>query len=204
MSTYQNNFNIPLSVISHDNVQLIAELISLKALKTLCNFSQKAFLKLYKGLILDIHHAHESRTHIFSDGYDIVQTAICFLLDHLGKRMDTVIYIDKKGNPVDIKKACFRVVNHQVHQYTYIFNKFRSMDLPTEKEYVAPDKLQEEQDYSVVDQKLQKMNLNQGQKDVLECFMNGLSYRKAASYLGIAVSTVLRRRIKIQMIYNAL
>ena len=193
-------FNVSQAVISQDNVQRIAELISLKALKMLCQFSQKAFVKLYKGLIQDVYYP----TTTFSDGYDIVQTAICFLCEHMGKRMDTVISIDKKGNPVDIKRACFKIVNHQVHQYTYIFNKFRSMDLPTEKEYVAPDKLQEEQDYSVVDETLAKMNLNQGQQDVLNCFMNGMSYRKAASYLGIAVSTVLRRRIKIQMLYNSL
>ena len=48
------------------------------------------------------------------------------------------------------------------------------------------------------------MNLNQGQQEVLDCFMNGMSYRKAASYLDIAVSTVFRRRLKIQMLYNAL
>ena len=197
-------FNVSQAVISQDNVQRIGELISLKALKMLCQFSQKAFVKLYKGLIQDVYYADECSTHTFSDGYDILQTAICFLCEHMGKRMDTVISIDKKGKPVDIKRACFSVVNHQVHQYTYIFNKFRSMDLPTEKEYVAPDKLQEEQDYSIVDETLTKMNLNQGQQEVLDCFMNGMSYRKAASYLGIAVSTVLRRRIKIQMLYNAL
>ena len=197
-------FNVSQAVISQDNVQRIAELISLRALKMLCQFSQKAFIRLYKGLIRDVYYPDVYPNHTFSDGYDILQTAICFLCEHMGKRMDTVISIDKEGKPVDIKRACFKIVNHQVHKYTYIFNKFRSMDLPTEKEYVAPDVLHEEQDYSVVDQKLQKMNLNQGQKDVLECFMNGLSYRKAASYLGIAVSTVLRRRIKIQMIYNAL
>ncbi|MBQ8284578.1 MAG: hypothetical protein IJX75_05765 [Clostridia bacterium] len=193
-------FNVSQAVISQDNVQRIAELISLKALKMLCQFLQKAFVKLYKGLIQDVYYP----TTTFSDGYDIVQTVICFLCEYMGKRMDTVISIDKKGKPVDIKQACFKIVNHQVHKYTYIFNKFRSMDLPTEKEYVAPDKLQEEQDYSVVDETLAKMNLNQGQQDVLDCFMNGMSYRKAASYLGIAVSTVFRRRIKIQMIYNAL
>ena len=78
------------------------------------------------------------------------------------------------------------------------------MDLPNEKEYVAPDKLQEQQDYSVVDETLEKLNLNQGQQDVLDCFINGMSYRKTASYLDIAVSTVFRRRLKIQMLYNAL
>ena len=197
-------FNISQAVISQDNVQRIAELISLRALKMLCQFSQKAFVKLYKGLIRNVYYPDVYPNHTFSDGYDIVQTAICFLCEHMGKRMDTVISIDKEGKPVNIKRACFKIVNHQVHQYTYIFNKFRSMDLPTEKEYVAPDKLQEQQDYSVVDETLEKLNLNQGQQDVLDCFMNGMSYRKAASYLGIAVSTVLRRRIKIQIMYNAL
>ena len=48
------------------------------------------------------------------------------------------------------------------------------------------------------------MNLNQGQQEVLDCFINGMSYRKAASYLDVAVSTVFRRRLKIQMLYNAL
>lgn len=197
-------FNVSQAVISEDNVHRIAELISLRALKMLCQFSQKAFIRLYKGLIQDVYYADEYPNYIFSDGYDIVQTASCFLWEHLGKRMDTVISVDKKGNPVDIKRACFKVVNHQVHQYTYIFNKTRSMDLPTEKEYVTPEQLHEEQDYSVVDETLAKMNLNQGQQDVLDCFMSGMSYRKAASYLDIAVSTVFRRRLKIQMIYNSL
>ena len=191
-------------VISQDNVQRIGELITLRALKMLCQFSQKAFVKLYKGLIQDVYYADESPNHTFSDGYDILQTAICFLCEHIGKRMDTVIFIDKEGKPVDIKRACFKIVNHQVHRYTYNFNKFRSIDLPTEKEYVAPDALHEQQDYSVVDETLEKMNLNQGQQEVLDCFINGMSYRKAAAYLDVAVSTVFRRRLKIQMIYNAL
>ena len=197
-------FNVSQAVISEDNVQRIAELISLRALKMLCQFSQKAFVKLYKGLIQDVYYADECANHTFSDGYDILQTAICFLCEYMGKRMDTVISIDKDGKPMDIKRACFKIVNHQIHRYIYNFNKFRSMDLPTEKEYVAPDMLHEQQDYSVVDETLSKLNLNQGQQDVLDCFMNGMSYRKAAAYLDVAVSTVFRRRLKIQMLYNAL
>ena len=36
-------FNVSQAVISEDNIQRIGELISLKALKMLCQFSQKAF-----------------------------------------------------------------------------------------------------------------------------------------------------------------
>ena len=71
------------------------------------------------------------------------------------------------------------------------------MDLPTEKEYIAPDVLHEEQNYFIVDETLEKMNLNQGQQDFLDCFINGMSYRQAARYLDVAVSTVFRRRLKI-------
>ena len=131
-------FNVSQAVISQDNVQRIAELISLRALKMLCQFSQKAFVKLYKGLIRDVYYSDVYPNHTFSDGYDILQTAICFLCEHMGKRMDTIISIDKEGKPVDIKRACFKLVNHHIHKYTYTFNKFRSMDLPTEREYVAP------------------------------------------------------------------
>ena len=122
-------FNTSHVVISQDNVQRIGELITLRALKMLCQFSQKAFVKLYKGLIQDVYYPSTT----FSDGYDILQTAICFLCEHMGKRMDTVISIDKKGNPIDIKRAYFKIVNHQIHRYTYNFNKFLSIDLPTEK-----------------------------------------------------------------------
>ena len=194
-------FNVSQAIISEDNVQRIAELISLKALKLLCQFPQKAFSKLYKGLIRDVYYSNVPN-HTFSDGYDLVNTAICFLWQYQGLRMDTVISCDKKG-PVDIKRACFKVVNHSIHQYTKIFSHTRSLDY-TEKEYVAPEELHEQQDYSVVDETLEKMNLNQGQQEVLDCFMDGMSYRKAASYLDIAVSTVFRRRLKIQMLYNAL
>ena len=69
-------FNVSQAVISEDNVQRIAELISLRALKMLCQFSQKAFVKLYKGLIQDVYYADERTMHTFSDGYDILQTAI--------------------------------------------------------------------------------------------------------------------------------
>ena len=197
-------FNTSHVVIAQDNVQRIGELITLRALKMLCQFNQKAFVRLYKGLIRDVYYADECPTHTFSDGYDIVQTAICFLWEHKGKRMDTVISTNKKGEPVDIKRACFTVVNHHINTFVVRFNKFRSMDLPTEKEYVMPEQLHEEQDYSIVDETLSKMNLNQGQQDVLDCFINGMSYRQAARYLDVAVSTVFRRRLKIQMFYNSL
>ena len=55
-----------------------------------------------------------------------------------------------------------------------------------------------------VEETLERMHLTQGQQDVLDCFMNGMSYRTIANYLDVATSTVLRRRNRIQMIYNSL
>ena len=92
-------FNVSLAVISPDNVQRIAELISLRALKMLCQFPQKAFSHLYKGLIRDVYYPDVYPNHIFSDGYDILQTVICFLCEHMGKRMDTTFLQTRKVIP---------------------------------------------------------------------------------------------------------
>ena len=59
-------FNVSQTVISEDNVQRIGELISLRALKMLCQFSQKAFVRLYKGLIRDVYYPDVYPNHIIS------------------------------------------------------------------------------------------------------------------------------------------
>lgn len=199
----QDYFDLSQAVITEDNVQRIAELIALKALKTLCKFPQKAFTHLYNGLIRDVYYSYNPE-HTFSDAYDLVQTLICFLWENLGKRMDTIISINKKGTPLDVKRTCFKLVNKQINRYAFIFKKSQTTDSIMDMEYDFPDEINETQDYSKADELLEKMNLNQGQKDVLDCFMNGMSYHATARHLSIATSTIYRRRIRIQMIYNSL
>lgn len=63
---------------------------------------------------------------------------------------------------------------------------------------------QEEPDYTVVDETIAKLNLSDGEHDVLNCYLNGMGFEQTVAYLSVAVSTVWNRRKRIQRKYNFL
>ena len=95
--------------ISFDNVNRISELIVLRAIRTHCGYDHK-FDKLYKGLLRDIFNRRTEQD-TFSDAYDLVQDVNIFLLSHVGRQVDEVLYFDKKGFPITICKACYKIVD---------------------------------------------------------------------------------------------
>ena len=75
---YRNEGELFDEPISNENVKLMGEMIALQALRTVKKFDMKVADKLYIGLIKDLHHMGKI-DYIVSDGYDVAQTAICFL-----------------------------------------------------------------------------------------------------------------------------
>ena len=75
---YRNEGDLFNEPISNENVKLMGEMIALQALRTVKKYDMKIADKLYIGLIKDLHHMNEI-DYIVSDGYDVAQTAICFL-----------------------------------------------------------------------------------------------------------------------------
>ena len=80
---YRNEGELFSEPISKDNVKLMGEMIALQALRTVKKYDLKIADKLYIGLIKDLHHMGEI-DYIVSDGYDVAQTAICFLYQFVG------------------------------------------------------------------------------------------------------------------------
>ena len=71
----QNNpYNVLSENISLDNIQKMAELITLKCLRGRYSYAQRSLEKLYIGLVNDLNRSNHS-THTFSDAYDLVQNA---------------------------------------------------------------------------------------------------------------------------------
>ena len=68
--------------IPAETVKLLGEMIALLALRTQKKFDMKVADRLCIGLIKDLHHM--ARSIISSDGYDVAQTAICFLYPFIG------------------------------------------------------------------------------------------------------------------------
>lgn len=73
-------------VISKGNIQRIGEIIAVTVIKTVMLRSGKDLYWLYDGLIKDCKRKADVN-HTFSDGYDIAQTAMMFLCEHIGKQL---------------------------------------------------------------------------------------------------------------------
>ena len=70
-------------VISEQNVQSLGEQIAIIAVKTKSRRLSGKLDRLIKGLLFDVYKRN-TPDHIFSDGYDLVQTAVCFLWEYRG------------------------------------------------------------------------------------------------------------------------
>ena len=107
---YRNEGELFAEPISSDNVKLMGEIIALQALRTVKKFDMKVADRLYIGLIKDLHHMSEI-DYIVSDGYDVAQTAICFLYQFAGRKASEIYGKDRKGKEISIKLACYREVD---------------------------------------------------------------------------------------------
>ncbi len=101
-------------VITKDNIQDYGERLSICALRGLARIMGKYEIhKLYASLIKDIKHKDEIG-YVISDGYDIVQEAICFLFDHLGERLDDKTCRGYHGETVTLKEGCYRHIGNYI------------------------------------------------------------------------------------------
>ncbi len=96
------------TVITQSNIQKIAELITVGAVKNVMIHSSRDLYRLYKGLLADINRPQNS-LELYSDGYDYVQEAICFLCDYLGKKAGDLC-TDKYGKKVPVSTSCARYI----------------------------------------------------------------------------------------------
>ena len=118
-----NPYNVLLEIISLDNVQKMGELITLKCLRGRYSYAQRSLEKLYIGLINDLNRSNHY-THTFSDAYDLVQNAICFLFDFIGMSLNDT-FIVKNGKIITIKQATYNLVARQIDRmYRNIIRTF--------------------------------------------------------------------------------
>ncbi len=196
-----NPYNVLSEVISMDNVQKMGELITLKCLRGRYAYARRTLERLYIGLINDLNRSNHS-THIFSDAYDLVQNAICFLFDFIGKSLNDTFAV-KNGKVITIKQATYNLVARQIDRIYR--NIIRSCDIEnyTEELSVEIDTYQEK-DYTNVDKKIELLNLKPRDRVVLDCYMAGMTCHEIAEFLDIDRITVWRRRQRAQVKYKTL
>ena len=187
------------SVITTENVIHIGEIIALCALKTRIKKTGINFDGLYQGLVHDIYRKSDS-VEPFTDGYDIANTAIVFLCQHIGKHLGDTIS-DRYGKPATVRQCCYRYVDtYLYYQYVMPIESWVSLDDEFVKEPSVDFKIYtaSEDEYTVVDDKISAMKLKKNENNVLSCYMAGLGHIETAKMLNLDRTTVWRCRQKIK------
>ena len=202
----------PAYQITAENVQTLGEIVAVRALKTNYQKSGMPYIyELYRGLVVDIRERKRTGEP-FSDGYDIAQTASAFLCEHLGEYTTDKMtdgQTDKDGEPIDIWRACFRVVNRYINgEKQREFRRVYVDDINENGErlyYEIPDEwdIPTATDYKRVCEIITALNLTDRQAKILRYRMRGKSLHQIADILGIHRKTLQEHMQAIQRKYTA-
>jgi DNA-binding CsgD family transcriptional regulator len=196
----KKDYSILRQPISEENITRISELIVLRAIKTHCGYNHK-FDKLYKGLLCDMFDKKLDKF-TFSDAYDLVQDVNIFLLSYLGRQVDEVLYFDKKGFPITICKACYKIVD----QYAWsVYRESKNcMSLIEAVKYeTIPDMLYDkEESFENVEKLIESMKLSEVELETLMLFYSSLYTNvEIAKILGVTTNAIFYRRKRLQNKY---
>ena len=206
---YRNESELFSEPISEDNVKLMGEMIALQALRTIKKYDIRVVDKLYIGLIKDLHHMNEV-DYIVSDGYDVAQTAICFLYQFVERKVSEIYGKDRKGKEISIKLACYREVNHFIDLLRNRPDRrgtiVESIDF-TDYKALPADPVNcfehEQTDYTKYDELVGALQLSALELAILDCYMNGMVQSKVCAELGIGRGTINFRKASIRKRYIA-
>ena len=168
MLNYSNPYDVLSETISFENVQLMGEMITLKTLRRRYAYARYTLEWLYVGLVQDLNRSNNP-AHTFSDAYDLVQTAICFLCDFIGKNLND-IYMVKNGQEITIKRATYLLVNRHIEKMRRHLNRTRDINDFAEELSVDIDRYQEK-DYTNVDNRIERLGLKPRDRTVLDCYL---------------------------------
>ena len=207
---YRNEGDLFAEPISAENIKLMGEMIALQALRTHKKFDMKVADRLYIGLIKDLHHMGEI-DYIVSDGYDVAQTAICFLYQYVGHTVHEIYGKDRKGKEISIKLACYREVDRFINLLRnrpdrrgtvveYIdFTDYKALPMDPVNCFEH-----EQTDYTKYDELVGTLQLSALELAILNCYMNGMMQSEVCAELGIGRGTIYHRKVSIRQRYQTL
>ncbi len=192
-------------VITENNIQDYGERLSICALRGLARIMGKYEIhRLYASLIKDLTHKDELG-YVISDGYDIVQEAICFLFDHFGERLSDRTCKGYHGEIIDLKTGCYRHLGNYIQRRKRENEHNNSLEAMEYNEPFTEDiRLDNTEQEKEVDEIIERMNLAEEEKQTLLCYMSGMGYVEIAKYFEVTNTTIWYRRQRIQRKYKSL
>lgn len=128
----------------------------------------------------------------------IAQTAMLFLCEHIGKKFGDN-YTTTRGNVISIKQACFRFTDRYLDkQFTRHLAHTTAISDSVASSHITFIDDESDNDYIAVDALVERMNLTQGEYDVLCAYMSGLTYLEVTQFLKVNRTTIWRRKMNLQ------
>ena len=201
----KREFKVLRETISPENVQVIAELITIKQTKTLIGYIGNDAITADEKVYFDIMHK-DDEGYVLSDYYDLVQDVALFLCEHFGKYLDDFLYTSKKGKAITIKAECYYIIKRELYKRYSVGAKnisleaFRYVKDPKDFTQTSDDEI--EANYERVDKIISLMNLGEKHHIVLNGILNGISNAQIAAILHCTIGGVHGFRYVIGRRYN--
>lgn len=201
----ERNFKVLREVISSENVQVMAELITIKQTKCLIGYIGNNAVMAHRRVYLDVMRKNQEG-YILSDYYDLVQDVAVFLCEHFGEYLDDYLYTSKKGKTVTVKMECYYIIKRELYRRYYVSGKIRSLEgyrfFKDRKSFIGTTDEEIEASYEKVDKVVELMNLGEKHLIVLNARLNGVPYTQIAAILHCTTAGVHGFRYVMQRRYN--
>ena len=200
----KRKFEIDMSddtVITEENLVHIGEVFAICAMKFRMIRHRRYLHQIYQGLIHDIFRDEDS-DEPFSDGYDIAQTAMLVLYEHVGKKLGDEI-LDRFGKKVTVRRECARRLDLFILK-EYVKPRKMTVSLNEDVKINGCDKMSDEEDnndYTTFDGIVERMHLTEREQETLSHLMVGLSCIEIAKLYNINRTTVWRNKMSLQKKY---
>lgn len=201
----KRDFKVLREVISPENVQVMAELITIKQTKKLIGYIGNNAVMAHRRVYLDVMRKNEDG-YILSDYYDLVQDVALFLCEHFGKYLDDYLYTSKKGKAVTVKMECYYIIKRELYKRYYVSGKTRSLEgyrfFKDRKDFMGTSDEEIEASYERAENIITLMNLGEKHLIVLNGRLNGVPYTQIAAILHCTTAGVHGFRYVMQRRYN--
>ena len=141
-----------------------------------------------------------------SDGYDVAQTAICFLYRFIGRNVYDIYGKDRKGIDITIKLACYREIDKELMRYRRKAEQTEYIDF-TDYKALPMDPVNcfehEQTDYGKYDKLAGALQLSELEIAILNCYMSGMVQSQVCAELNIGRGTINHRKASIRKRYYA-
>lgn len=185
--------------ISKDNVQAMAELLTLIETRWLIGKAGQLAINVNGKLYTDLLHKNEVG-YVLSDSYDIVQSVALFLCEHFGEHLYDYC-TSKNGKNVTIKSYCYRIVNRMFGTKCRGLKKDIRLECLTTKTEPRVETRFDVEDYTHVDNILSQLGLNDYYSTILNCRMAGMSFPEIGRIVNRQISTVWEALSRIRRKY---